>query len=110
MSETTKSETSVAAPPRATPAQVLWQLWRQGQGPAVQDFLAGMGSLTPAQSAAALLIDQRERWRLGDRRPAEAYLDLYPDLRDDFEYGLELIYGEYLLCEARGEAPDLAAY
>jgi serine/threonine protein kinase/predicted Zn-dependent protease len=66
--------------------------------------------LAPAQVAAVLLIDQRERWQRGDRRPAEAYLDLYPHFRDDFEFGLELVYGEYLLCAERGETPDLQAY
>src|SRR5262245_4316424 len=95
------------APP--TPAQWLWQLWRQGQRPDVEAFLAGR-DLTPAERAAALLIDQRERWQVGDRRPAEAYLEMYPHLRDHFEYALELIYGEYLLAEERGESPQLHRY
>jgi hypothetical protein len=96
--------------PTATPAQRLWQLWRQGQHPNVRDFLAGAGGLPPAQVAAVLLVDQRERWQLGERVSAETYLQLYPHLRDDFEYGLELVYGEFLLAEDRGEAPDLDEY
>src|SRR5262245_27877983 len=88
--------------PPPTPAQRLWQLWRQGQRPDVLAFLAGAGELTPAERAAALLVDQHERWQAGERRPAEAYLEMYPQLRGNFEYGLELVYGEYLLCEGRG--------
>jgi serine/threonine protein kinase/tetratricopeptide (TPR) repeat protein len=97
-------------PPPPTPAQRLWQLWRQGQRPDVLAFLAGAGELTPAERAAALLVDQRERWQAGERRPAEAYLEMYPQLRGNFEYGLELVYGEYLLCEWLGESPNLDAY
>src|SRR5262249_22118195 len=78
--------------------------------PDVRDLLAGEGDLPPAQVAAALLVDQRERWRAGDRVPAEAYLDLFPHLGGDFEYCLELIYGEYLLREEVGEVPDLQGY
>src|SRR5262245_22241403 len=95
--------------PRAPHLQ-LWQLWQQGQRPDVQAFLAAAGTLTPAEVAAALLVDQRQRWQAGERRTAEAYLEMYPRLRDDFEYALELIYGEYLLCEELGEAPDLEDY
>jgi serine/threonine protein kinase/tetratricopeptide (TPR) repeat protein len=92
----------------AGPAQRLWQLWRQGQQPDVLDFLARAAEPTPAEVAAALLVDQRERWRLGDRRLAEAYLELFPRLRGDFEYALELIYGEYLLRLEVGEPADRA--
>jgi serine/threonine-protein kinase len=93
-----------------TPAQRLWHLWRQGQQPDLRAFLDDAGELTPADRAAVLLVDQRERWHVGERRPVEAYLELYPHLRDDFEYALELIYGEYLLREERGESADLGAY
>jgi WD40 repeat protein len=94
----------------APPAQRLWQLWRQGQQPDVRTFLADAGQLPPAEVAAALLVDQRERWRLGERIRIEDYLRLYPHLCADDEYVLELIYGEFLLCEERREAPDLESY
>src|SRR5262249_2109080 len=68
------------------------------------------GDLTPAERAAVLLVDQRERWRTGERQGAETYLEMDPMLRDDFEYALELIYGEYLLREELGETPELDAY
>src|SRR5262249_48163260 len=64
------------------------------------------GTHCPADVAAALLVDQRERWRCGERVPAETYLRLYPDLSADDEFVLEIIYGEFLLREERHEAAD----
>ena len=90
MTEPAGDGTSRIGPPKAAPAQRLWQLWRQGQQPDVLAFLAHAGDLKPEQVAAVLLVDQRERWRLGERVPAENYLDLFPHLQDDFEYGLGL--------------------
>src|SRR5689334_11612199 len=101
---------NASSPPAMTPAQQLWQLWRQGQQPDVCGFLAAFAKATPDQVAAAVLVDQRERWLLGQRVLTEDYLRLYPHLNDDFEYVLELVYGEYLLCEERGESPDLDTY
>jgi WD40 repeat protein len=106
------SEPSEGAPSPAalTPAQRVWQLWRQGQQPDVRAVLAAFPEAKPAQVAAALLVDQRERWAIGERLLAEDYLRLFPHLSDDFEYALELVYGEWLLAEARGESPDVERY
>jgi hypothetical protein len=46
--------------------QQLWQLWRQGQQPDVQQFLAGARPLSAGQVAAVLAVDQRERWQSGE--------------------------------------------
>jgi hypothetical protein len=35
----------------------LWQRWRQGEWPEVDEFLAQAGSLPPDQVAAVLLVD-----------------------------------------------------
>jgi serine/threonine protein kinase/tetratricopeptide (TPR) repeat protein len=107
MGEDKRSESSLLTP---APAEQLWRLWRQGERPAVVDFLAGFPGAAPAEVAAALLVDQRERWRVGERIPAEDYLGLFPHLSGDFEFALELIYGEYLLSEELGEAPELTPY
>jgi len=53
-------------------------LWRQGERPDVQHFLAQAGTLPPAEVAAVLLVDQSQRWRIGERLQAERYLPLYP--------------------------------
>src|SRR5579871_3430456 len=92
------------------PDQDLWQLWRQGQRPDVHAFLASAGILSPAQVAAVLAVDQRERWQSGERIPAEIYLQLYPLLQEDGEKALELVYGEFLLREELGETPAPEEY
>ena len=87
------------------PARELWLLWRRGPRPDVRRLLDRAGDLAPAQVAAALRVDQRERWRIGDRVPAADYLRDWPALRGDPEAALEVIYGELLLREEMGEAP-----
>src|SRR5439155_18350856 len=112
MPEPSEEETCAAGPPapRADPVQQLWLLWRQGQRADVRQFLDRAGPLTPPQVAAVLLVDQRERWLIGERLPAESYLPLYPTLQTDLEYAVELIYGEFLLRQELGEGPRLAEY
>src|SRR5262245_35610928 len=92
------------------PAHDLWIRWRRGERPDVGAFLAGLGGLSPTTLAAALRVDQRERWAIGERVPAADYLREFPALRDDPEAAIELIYGEFLLREAMGEAPELGEY
>jgi hypothetical protein len=109
MPEPSEEEASAAESPapRADPVQQLWLLWRQGQRADVQQYLDQAGPLTPPQVAAVLLVDQRERWLIGERLRAESYLPLYPMLRADLEFTVELIYGEFLLREELGEGPTL---
>jgi hypothetical protein len=57
-----------------------------------------------------LTIDQSRRWRLGDRRPVEAYLAERPDLAGNSEALLALINGELLQREELGEFPRLDEY
>ena len=92
------------------PAQDLWLRWRRGERPAVGLFLAGLGGLSPTRLAATLRVDQRERWAIGERVPAADYLREFPALRDDPEAALEVIYGEFLLREELGEAPEVGEY
>ena len=92
------------------PAQDLWLRWRRGERPAVGAFLAGLGGLSPTRLAATLRVDQRERWAIGERVPAAEYLREFPALRDDPEAAIEVIYGEFLLREELGEAPELGEY
>ena len=92
------------------PAQDLWLRWRRGERPAVGAFLAGLGGLSPTRLAATLRVDQRERWAIGERVPATDYLREFPALRDDPEAALEVIYGEFLLREELGEAPEVGEY
>ena len=92
------------------PETRLWELWRQGLRPDVRFFLREAGELTPSQLAAVLRIDQRERWWLGQRVPAMAYLNDHPALEAEPEAAIEVIYGEFLLREELGESPSLDEY
>jgi serine/threonine protein kinase/WD40 repeat protein/tetratricopeptide (TPR) repeat protein len=92
------------------PAERLQRLWEQGQQPDLDLFLAEIGSLTPEQLLVVLRVDQRRRWQQGAPVRAEAYLEKYAFLRDDSERVVDLIYSEYLLREAAGEAPVVEEY
>jgi hypothetical protein len=83
----------------------LSQMWGRGQRPDVHQLVAAAGDLPPSELAAILAVDQRERWRAGERVAAEAYLRAYPALQADAEAALELVYAEVLLREELGEAP-----
>jgi eukaryotic-like serine/threonine-protein kinase len=103
--------TSISDPVHPTsPEARLWDLWRQGLRPDVQVFLHEIGAVTLSQLAAVLRIDQRERWWLGQRIRAMAYLNDHQDLRAEPEAALELIYGEFLLREELGESPKVDEY
>jgi WD40 repeat protein/tetratricopeptide (TPR) repeat protein len=88
----------------------LWSLWRQGQEPRVDDFLAQAGIREPRQILEVLLVDQAERFRLGRWVAAESYLESFPTVRDDPEQAVDLVFGEYLLREEIGEQPAPEEY
>jgi WD40 repeat protein len=67
-------------------------------------------NLSPAQLVEVLRGEQRDRWRGGDRVPAEAYLEPHPALLADPECALKVVYQEVLLREESGENPQLAEY
>jgi serine/threonine protein kinase len=88
----------------------LWNLWRQGQQPRVEDFLAQAGVRDPGPIVEVLLVDQAERFRRGQGVPAETYLDSFPTVRDDPEQAVDLVFAEYLLREELGEQPAPEEY
>jgi serine/threonine-protein kinase len=89
-----------------TPVAALWQRWQEDRCP---DFGASDG-LNTDLALPVLRFDQLQRWRGGDRVPAERYLETCRVLTTDPERGLVLVYGEYLLREELGEAPTLDEY
>jgi WD40 repeat protein len=66
--------------------------------------------------AARLQADQVARWQQGTPVPAEAYLELWRQLRgeprdgDALEAAFDLIYGEWELRRQQGETPSLEKY
>src|SRR5262249_40610854 len=85
-------------------------LWRQGQQPSVEDFLARADIRDPDRIVAVLRVDQWERCRLGQRVPAEAYLDAFPAVRAQAEPALQPVLPRYVLREELGERPALEEY
>jgi eukaryotic-like serine/threonine-protein kinase len=67
-----------------------------------------MGAARPA--IHALLADQRNRWRAGDRVTVEQFVAAHPSLADHPDALLDLIYAEVLLRRAAGEHPVPAEY
>jgi serine/threonine-protein kinase len=100
--------TGTSAPPDA--AEQLWQLWRRGQRPEVDAFLARAGPLSPDRVAAVLRVDQRERWQAGEHILAEMYLQRHPQLQAETETAVDLIFNEFLLREKLGERPGPEEY
>jgi serine/threonine protein kinase len=92
------------------PDQQFWLLWRQGKRPDLDQFLSKRPELSPSQVASVVSIDQYERWRAGQRIPAEDYLRLLPAGADTDQAACDVIYGEYLLREQLGESPSLDEY
>ena len=68
------------------------------------------GSAGLAPSPAHLLLEQRRRWRRGERVRVEDYLEQYPALQSDGEGILDLICNAIDLREERGESPQLDEY
>ena len=64
----------------------------------------------PPRLAARLLDEQSRRWDEGDAIPIEAYLEQYPELRDDADGLLDLIFNEILMREEQGAVPDPGEY
>jgi serine/threonine protein kinase len=91
-------------------AEQLERLWRQGERPDVDVFLAQAGPVSPAELGRVLRVDQRLRWQAGQCVSTEEYLRRYPALKADLEVVLDLIFYEFLLRERAGERPGAEEY
>jgi serine/threonine protein kinase/WD40 repeat protein len=92
------------------PVRRFGRLWREGRPPGLRQYLSQAGELSHADAAAIVRIDQCERWRAGERVPAEAYLRDHPFATPDVEAAIDLVYQEFLLREELGEAPGCDEY
>src|SRR6516165_5482208 len=91
-------------PMTADAVERLYRLWRQGDRPDVDAFLAAC-AMPPSEAAAVLRVDQRERWRLGEGVPAETYLRRHSAVAADAEATLDLIFNEFLIRGQCGPPP-----
>src|SRR5262245_23651742 len=84
-----------------------------GPGPAgnaLDDLLARLECQPRDRWLVLLRADQHERWGLGQRLPAEVYLEQLSSLSIDDETAVDLIYSEVLLRIDRDEKPTAAEY
>ncbi len=111
MSDPTRMQSAAGGTPGSDdPARRLARLWRQGQQPRVEDFLAQAAVSDPAVVVTVLRVDQWERRRRGQWVSAESYLDAFPSVRDDPERAIDVVFAEYMLREQLGESPTLGEY
>jgi serine/threonine-protein kinase len=76
----------------------------------VLNFLEQPDALSVGEWLAAVRLDQRRRWRQGERVLAEAYLARIPALQGDMGTVLELVDNEIALRQEQGESPELKEY
>jgi hypothetical protein len=89
-----------------------------GQRPRIDDYLREVPEAERSALSHELLrleraylqSDQRRRWQRGERVLVQAYLEEMPWLRDYPELVFELVSGEVLLREERGEKPRPVDY
>jgi serine/threonine protein kinase/tetratricopeptide (TPR) repeat protein len=79
-------------------------------GPIMDEFTSTAARAASSSVVEALLDDQACSWRRGERTAVETYLQRHPELRDEPDRLLDLIYHEVLLRTRGGETPQLAEY
>ncbi len=107
------TSTEVPASPTSTPEDRSASASGSGDRgplPDPRERLAAGGPIGADEVVELLCTDQVDRWRAGERIPAEAYLALHPTLRGGSEAAFELIYGEYLIRESLGDAPKVEEF
>ena len=92
------------------PAEAFVRLWTNECSPDLDAFLVSAGSVDARQLSALARVDQAQRWRRGDCRLAEGYLERYSALQADHDSAVDLIYHEYLLREKLAEAPSVEEF
>ncbi len=92
------------------PPTVDLQQPRVDPGQGLLGPLGGSEGFSHAELVAALREDQFKRWREGERKLVEGYLEQQPALKAQDEVVLALLYSEIVLRENRQETPQLQEY
>lgn len=66
------------------------------------------GKSSPENLLEIILIDQQLRWNAGQPLSAESYVSRFRSIELETSDLLDVVYQEYLLCEANGLQPDVA--
>ncbi len=91
----------------AEAVRALEEQWAANVEPSVEALWAASGPDAPVFLLAALVkADLQCRFARGQRPEVVHYLDRFPELRDERDRVVSLVYEEYCLREERGEPPD----
>ena len=89
--------------------QRLEASWATGSAVSLASLLPDTGHDVRRRVLLELIkVDQEYRWKSGDRKRTEAYLDEWPKLGSDREAVLELLEAECLTRAVVGELPEAA--
>ncbi|MGE0760782.1 MAG: hypothetical protein AB7O38_27475, partial [Pirellulaceae bacterium] len=78
--------------------------------PELESAIAAHPHWTATERLELVLVDQFQRWRLGEVVTAEEYLARFPDLARESSRALTLILEEFGYREMAGESPQLADF
>jgi tetratricopeptide (TPR) repeat protein len=106
-----RDPTSIERAARLEPTHAGDETVARAQSSTAGPALTALDAMSPQQVLEWLCDDQVNRWRRGQRVPAETYLARLRALEhDDSEAAFEMIYGEYLLREELGDSPTLEEF
>jgi Protein kinase domain/GAF domain len=112
MSDTPGLSSGMFRDPKSSedPVASLSALWRHGQRPDLEQFVAEVGPLNAAKLTDVLCTDQRQRWLHGERPEVAAYIALHGSLHPGAESAIDFVFGEFLARRELGESPTLGEY
>lgn len=85
-------------------------LWRSQSPPNLREFVAAHGPMSDRELATLVRADQHNRWRSGNRLPAEWYLQHFPRLGQVSDLAVDVVYAEFLLEERYQGTTDSQAF
>jgi serine/threonine protein kinase/WD40 repeat protein len=86
------------------------KLVQAGQSPGIEHYVQRCGNLKPQKLVRLLILDQLLGCEGNAPTPSERYFDLFPELRDDTESAIDLVFSEFMLCERLGLDPDIEEF
>jgi serine/threonine protein kinase len=92
----------------STRIMALRAAWEKGE---FSDLAGPIGAAqSPKQAADLVISEQYYRWKHGDRRRVESYLQSFPSLRHDPASLLEMLRAEIVLRREYQEKPEVSEY
>ncbi len=92
--------------------QSFHDAWRHGNGPSLESYQARCGDGPEAMNRLALLVkaDLQRRFAEGEQPAIAEYLERFPELSEEHDRMVSLVYEEYCLREECGAPIDLDSF